>query len=312
MTLNSTIIHILKNFTDPIVIEEENVENLCYDTSWSCSANLKLYPVSSSAIPERSYEDPEEPEEPEEPMIEITRPVYVKAVGLGTGWINVDVTVNGISKTITKVINVVQQTHNQSMSVTLNHYSVMEEPEIYVTAITSPTANTYKWVFDDSMSCPVDEDGNDIDAGIVTHCPYVLLNYNPNITPRLVTLTVTASDSVTGLSGTDSYSVYGNYIPELFCAELSCLAYPNPVSDILNIEITPQLQGMESKQALSSASNRNYDVSLYTVLGNQVLHTSGGVGKTMINVSDIPSGVYILRIHDGVTKPVTRSIIVEH
>jgi hypothetical protein len=322
MSLNSTKMYILENFTDPVrIMEDGYAKKLCYEISWSCSANLELYQVE---IPEPDDKliikpikpikpinppDPLEPLEPIEstdlavPLEEITSPINVKAIGGGHGWIKAGITVNGITKTITKIIKVWE---DQSISVTLNHYSVAGGQDIYVDAITSPYANTYEWLLDDHLSILKERDG------LISRCPSVVLQYNPNITPRLVTLTVTASDNITGISGTASFRVHGSYTLSRLCIDYVFLVYPNPVFDILNIEIIPQLQDIQSKQASIAVSNKTYDISLYTVLGNQVLHTSGGVGKTMINVSDIPSGVYILRIYDGVTKPVTRSIIVEH
>jgi hypothetical protein len=243
---------------------------------------------------------PEKPEEPEEPVIEMTKPIYVEASGVGLGWLSATITVNGISKTVTKNIQVLNNYPISSMSVTLNHYSIVGEPDIYVKAVTSPQATTYDWYIYSGTA----------EGIMTTHCPEVLLVYNPDITPEYHILTVEATNGA--ISGTASYSVYGSYTLEVFCLDPELDSYPNPVSDILNIEITHKTPETQSKQVLNRILNKRYDIRLYTIHGNLVHQTTGGDGKTMIDVSKLPNGIYMLHVYDGNSEPLMRQIIVGH
>ncbi|MDR1895619.1 MAG: M4 family metallopeptidase [Prevotellaceae bacterium] len=99
---------------------------------------------------------------------------------------------------------------------------------------------------------------------------------------------------------------------------LAASAYPNPVSDILNIEIEENTavisDTVSSGRAISGAVAKTsvFDVSLYTILGSRVRRTTVQSGKTTIDVSGLPNGVYILNISDGVNEPVVKKIVVAH
>ena len=88
------------------------------------------------------------------------------------------------------------------------------------------------------------------------------------------------------------------------------LFYPNPVSNILNIEIDAT-----SGQDLGLRSNDDhvYDIRLYDNQGNLLRQTTTTDGAVQFNVSALPVGIYYLHIYDGVSStPVMEQIMVEH
>ena len=86
------------------------------------------------------------------------------------------------------------------------------------------------------------------------------------------------------------------------------ITYPNPVDDILTIEIDEQ-----DTQQQVKAANITYDIRLYDVFGTLRRQTTTKNNSTQINVSDLPNGFYYLHIYDGVSdKPDMRTIVVKH
>ena len=80
--------------------------------------------------------------------------------------------------------------------------------------------------------------------------------------------------------------------------------YPNPVSDILHIEIDPPTD---------VKTPPTYDLRLYDGQGNMLQQAFTQGGTVQFNVSNMPGGVYYLHIYDGVTeKPEMYLIVVEH
>ena len=108
-----------------------------------------------------------------------------------------------------------------------------------------------------------------------------------------------------------SYWIYGSRSPSS--------VYPNPVSDILNVEIDRQivLEAQKSGQNTTGARRSNldptFDIRLYDMIGNQLRQTTTKGGKVQFNVSNLANGFYFLHIYDGINdKPEVRSIIVKH
>jgi len=95
-------------------------------------------------------------------------------------------------------------------------------------------------------------------------------------------------------------------------------AYPNPVFDILNVDI--DLQEFAKEQSKMSASGSksmqsdpSFDIRLYDRQGNLLRHTVTKNDKLTFNVSNIPNGIYFLHIYDGLNeKPQIQQIIVNH
>ena len=88
-------------------------------------------------------------------------------------------------------------------------------------------------------------------------------------------------------------------------------AYPNPSSDILNIEIDAAAHALEL-QSKNITTVPTYEVRL---LDNQAIsrhQTSTKGGTVQFNLSILPIGVYYLLVHDGISAPLLRQIVVEH
>ena len=97
------------------------------------------------------------------------------------------------------------------------------------------------------------------------------------------------------------------------------VAYPNPASNTLNIEIDREAiaQAKAMEQTTTGAKRLNtdpvYDIRLYDGQGKLLRNAKARDGKIEFNVSNLPNGIYYLHIYDGVSdKPDMRQIIVEH
>jgi M6 family metalloprotease-like protein len=108
-------------------------------------------------------------------------------------------------------------------------------------------------------------------------------------------------------------SVYNSYNSYGYAA-----VYPNPASNILNIEIDAEtaVQATTSEQTVAGvkAVKREpaYDIRLYDGQGNLLRRSTTKGGKVEFNVSNLTSGIYYLHIYDGVNeKPEIRQIVVE-
>ena len=84
--------------------------------------------------------------------------------------------------------------------------------------------------------------------------------------------------------------------------------YPNPVDDILTVEIDEQ-----DVQQQAKAASITYDIRLYDAFGALRHQTTTKNSSTQINVSNLPNGFYYLHIYDGVSdKPDMKTIVVKH
>jgi hypothetical protein len=99
-------------------------------------------------------------------------------------------------------------------------------------------------------------------------------------------------------------------------------AYPNPVSDVLNVLIEEDEEALMvlSETTDSSASSVGrakpvYSIGLYNLTtGTPVLQTSTNeTGTVQLNVGNLPNGIYVLRVHDGTENPpLTQRIVISH
>jgi hypothetical protein len=157
---------------------------------------------------------------------------------------------------------------------------------------------SYNWSLSGSGSCYLDANGssasvNFYDAG--TYC-----------------LSVSVSNAC-GYDYTYMY-IYAGYSPSPIAP------FPNPVNDILNIEITQQvIDYAKSKQqsgnnGKSTNASPVFDLRLYNEQGNLLRQTTTNkVGMVQFNVSNLPNGFYFLHIYDGLNnKPEKHQIIVKH
>ena len=75
--------------------------------------------------------------------------------------------------------------------------------------------------------------------------------------------------------------------------------YPNPVNDILYIDIDQQAI-MANNQGRSSGGKMPVcEFHLYSVMGVPVIRTSSSSNSVQLNVSNIPDGMYFLHLYDG-------------
>ena len=101
-----------------------------------------------------------------------------------------------------------------------------------------------------------------------------------------------------GQGGTTAIGVYAGR------GATSGNVYPNPVSDILYIEL-------DSPANLKVPPT--YDVRLYDSQGNILRQQKAQGGTVQFNVSTLPDGIYYLHIYDGVSEtPEMHQIMVEH
>jgi subtilisin family serine protease len=88
--------------------------------------------------------------------------------------------------------------------------------------------------------------------------------------------------------------------------------YPNPASDVINIEIGNTASGtlQESK---NNAKKVVYNIQLYDKYGNLLKKSNIEQGKIQFDVSDLTNDIYCLNISDNISKKTeTRTIIVAH
>ena len=91
-------------------------------------------------------------------------------------------------------------------------------------------------------------------------------------------------------------------------------AYPNPVSDILNIEIDQQMiDNAKAKHQIAIGAKYTrepvFEFHLYNELGSQVRYAIAKSGIVQFNVSNLPNGLYYLHINDGLNNTPDKQII---
>jgi Zn-dependent metalloprotease len=92
----------------------------------------------------------------------------------------------------------------------------------------------------------------------------------------------------------------------------SVLTYPNPTSDIINIEIG----NIASDPFLVSKNDKKevlYYIQLYDKQGNLLRQNNARQGKIQFNVSDLKNDIYFLKISNNINRETdTRTIIIKH
>ena len=90
-----------------------------------------------------------------------------------------------------------------------------------------------------------------------------------------------------------------------WCRGASSSVYPNPVSDVLFVDLDTPEGDVKTPPA--------YDVRLYDGQGNLLRQQSAAGGTVWFNVSNLPDGVYYLHIYDGINvKPEMHQVVVQH
>ena len=91
----------------------------------------------------------------------------------------------------------------------------------------------------------------------------------------------------------------------------SLKAYPNPVFDILTVDINTLIH--LSSTLSSSRSSPTFDIRLYDGQGNLLRQQKAQGGTVQFNVANLLNGIYYLHIYDGVSStPEMLQIVVEH
>ena len=89
--------------------------------------------------------------------------------------------------------------------------------------------------------------------------------------------------------------------------------YPNPVNDILFINIDQQAILAKYAAAGRSAIVPTCEIRLYNIMGVQVYQTATNGAKVQINVSNLHSGIYFIHLYDGISAaPEVKSIVIKH
>jgi len=92
-------------------------------------------------------------------------------------------------------------------------------------------------------------------------------------------------------------------------------AYPNPVDDILTVELDAFAAAFPPVQSPSRSFliNPSFDVRLLDIQGNILRQQKANGGAVQFNVSNLPDGIYYLHIYEGVnTTPEIQQIMVQH
>ena len=100
---------------------------------------------------------------------------------------------------------------------------------------------------------------------------------------------------------------------------LYSIMYPNPATDVINIEIDAEAiaQAKALEQTLTDGkqlkTEQTYDIRLYDGQGNLLRQQKTKGGTVQFNVSALLNGIYYLHVYDGVSDtPEMRQIVVEH
>ncbi|MDR2234018.1 MAG: trypsin-like serine protease [Tannerella sp.] len=168
--------------------------------------------------------------------------------------------------------------------------STSSQPVTYYANIqgyTSSTITNYEWSWQSDPANPMYSYGN-----------YINIYFNVAGSSRL---SLRASNSC-------GYSPW-QYLYINAGGSLYVTYYPNPVSDVLNIEV--KTKDAVSARSIAAAS---YDIRLYDGQGTQLRQTvTKGESNTQFDVSGLPNGTYYLHVYDGVNaKPEMYQIIVKH
>jgi hypothetical protein len=91
------------------------------------------------------------------------------------------------------------------------------------------------------------------------------------------------------------------------------IVYPNPTSDILNIEFDREANPHAQIGDRSNMQDANYDIRFYNESGNLLRQAQTQGEKVEFNLSNLQSGIYYLHIYHGQDeKPEMRQIVVAH
>ena len=143
-------------------------------------------------------------------------------------------------------------------------------------------------------------------------------NYNSNevslnSTNQYASVSFSTPNSVYTLQARPIFPISGAYSTPAFIYNFQTVsyqtknvsAYPNPVSDILNVKIeNPEDVWDSEKQSIgnSNSDKREFLIKLYNASGNQLYSNIVKEGTVQINLSRQKSGLYYLIISDNINK----------
>ena len=195
-------------------------------------------------------------------------------------------------------------------------------PKVFLPAV----SNTINWKKNTPLRCYMDIE-NEVLANptsfqwIVTGS-HTNVGFNPNAYNRIVDITfyyagyyemeaVAINSCGTSVRSNNVYVIVSDN-------SYYSMAYPNPASNTLNIEIDQEAytQAKSLEQTATDAKQLKkepaYDFRLYDKQGNIVLRAQNKGGTVQFNVSNLPAGIYYLHVYDGISeKPEIQQIMVE-
>ncbi|MDR1200798.1 MAG: T9SS type A sorting domain-containing protein [Tannerellaceae bacterium] len=140
---------------------------------------------------------------------------------------------------------------------------------------------------------------------------YIYINYDGYYYPSLFTLLLIATNACGEGLGSKGISATGS--------ESYVSSYPNPVSDILQIEIDQHAIARAEALRQTTTDGKSlkidptYDIRLYDGQGNLLRRTTAKGGKVEFNVAGLTTGIYYLHVYDETgNKPEVRQIVVQH
>ena len=225
--------------------------------------------------------------------------VSVSAAGSGTGWVSINSGGNELIR------------QNVGVSYTAPVFSYIDGPDhvglfdwgyglygvnVYWAYFTGGTVTSYSW-----SGCCLSPNYN---------CSY-LISPTYSYAPSLVFYNVANVQFMVwgsnACGGDYGYKVVSTHFSR--GGQSYFTVYPNPVSDILTIEIDADA----AQNLLPVETNLTFDVRLYDGQGNLLRQRKTKGGTVEFNVTNLPDGFYYLHVYDGVNSvPVMLQILIEH
>jgi len=210
-------------------------------------------------------------------------PLTLDGYGDYNGWIKATVTINGTPISVEKNL-VTNKSYIYDLTV-FNDGKAQNQNTIYtiIPSTTGPANVSWSW-------------NNSINVWFNTST-FFMFDINPSYS---VTIIASNSHGICGGSNQRSRTIpstRGGISPIVF--------YPNPVADILYIEIDEeaftQFLEQNNTDSKSLKISPTFDIRLYDGQGNLLRQATTKGGSSQFNVSNLPNGIYYLHIYDGIS-----------
>jgi hypothetical protein len=210
--------------------------------------------------------------------------VTVTPIGSGAGWVSINSGGVELARKNVSITGTYPTPTSTSVNVSGSYQYVSIDPPNY-------NYNYYFYVDSDFPYCYLMADyGNCVTASVMQPGNYTVTAHAINncgethIPSYTVTISATRSASNSGF-----------------------LVYPNPVKDILTVDIDPSVYVSAGRAA------PDYDVRLYDGRGSLLRQEKTKGGKLQLDVSNLPNATYYLHIYEGTnSKPEMMQILVRH